>query len=588
MERIIKQLIFIAIGVVVCIGAVTAAREERGPAGGGSFRQNTFSAPANIQSERSFSGGFSRSTGQSFARAAQPQMPSAPIIRQQAPVPQFSQQSFSGQAFNRVAQPQMPPAPTVRQQTPEVRSFQNQNSSTGIQNERSYFNQLSMPRVQAPSVQVQPQMPSAPTVRQQTPETRSSQNSFANVQNDRSSTSVASRSADQSSNRASRSDRPSSAPQARQQVSGSQTPATQGSNTIGSISANGRVDRNSSSNFTASQPTNNLSGGHAITNQSRIPNNFNNATRSTYFYRNRDWDHDRDRDHFYPNRTFFSWITWPDTCYPIYYSWGPYSSVDYFWPYYQHKFVFVSLNGYWPDYDYMRYYWYGWQPYDWYGYYPPSYEVPGNTYNYYYYTNEPPAGVLNNPQTGTNPQQPAPANQADNLFQKGVTAFGNGDYAGAAADFQSAEKLAPNDIVMPYAYVQALFANGQYKKAAEELRYAVEKASPNKEGVFYPRGLYNDQQVLQQQINQLEKVVQTGRSDADLELLLGYQLLGIGQYDQAASHLQIAGTDSNNAQAAGVLSDMLTKLSNANQQQTITTAEGQDINSRQTQPSITY
>ena len=94
------------------------------------------------------------------------------------------------------------------------------------------------------------------------------------------------------------------------------------------------------------------------------------------------------------------------------------------------------------------------------------------------------------------------------------------------------------------------------------------KSSPDKEGVFYPRGLYSDENVLQQQIEQLKRMVSMKTIDADSELLLGYQLLGIGRYDEAARHLQIAALDSYNKKAATMLINLLEKLKEADTQQT--------------------
>jgi hypothetical protein len=294
-----------------------------------------------------------------------------------------------------------------------------------------------------------------------------------------------------------------------------------------------------------------------------------NSSRSISYYRNRD---------YCPTDSIFSWITLPSARRPIYYSWGSNYCVNYFRPYYHRKFVFVSLNGYWPDYNYMRYYWYGWQPYSWYGYYPPSYVVPGSTYNYYYYDVAPPQSVLNQTQDRLYEQpaaEPTPADNADLLFEKATAAFEKGDYADSATLLVRAMKLAPDDIVMPYAYVQALFANGQYKKASQELRDILSQASMDKEGVFYPRGLYKDEQTLELQIEQLERLVSVGSSDADLELLLGYQLLGTGRYDQAESHLNTAIINNDNSQAAKVLIDLLETLRQANLEQTTTDSDGQ-------------
>jgi tetratricopeptide (TPR) repeat protein len=271
------------------------------------------------------------------------------------------------------------------------------------------------------------------------------------------------------------------------------------------------------------------------------------------------------RDH-YPSHRIFYWITWPNCCRPICYSWGPRFTFGFFWPYYHRKFVFISLGGYWPDYNYRRYYWYGWHPYEWYGYYPPGYVIAGPTYNYYYYNKEPQGEALGDAQQKLEekpPAEPAPETRADRYFDQAVKAFDKGDYTTATEKFHAAMQVAPGDVVLPFAYVQALFADGKYQKAGEVLRQAMTKVSPEQEGVFYPRGLYSDESILQQQIKQLEKAVFQNSSNADFELLLGYQLLGMSRFDEAGGYLMHAQLDENNRQAATVLLGVLDKLGKA-------------------------
>ncbi len=286
------------------------------------------------------------------------------------------------------------------------------------------------------------------------------------------------------------------------------------------------------------------------------------AGRSVYYY---------DR-HYYPSRPIFSWISWPDCCRPICYDYGPHCTFGFFWPYYHRKFIFISLGGYWPCYTYRRYYWYGWHPYEWYGPCPPEYVKLGDTYNYYYYSappeGSPDAGALD--QAGKRLQESPPAGpqertQADSYFEEAVKAFEAGSYAAAADKFGAAMELAPEDIVMPFAYVQALFAQGEYKKAAGALREVMAKTSPEKEGVFYPRGLYPVDDALQKQIKQLGEKAASNPLDADLQLLLGYQLLGVGSLDEAVKPLASARLDYNNHQAATRLLSLLEKLKEANE-----------------------
>jgi tetratricopeptide (TPR) repeat protein len=270
--------------------------------------------------------------------------------------------------------------------------------------------------------------------------------------------------------------------------------------------------------------------------------------------------------HDYPSHRIFYWITWPNCCRPICYSWGPSYTFGFFWPYYHRKFIFISFCGYWPDYNYRRYYWYGWHPYAWYGYYPPGYVIAGPTYNYYYYNRAPEGEALDEAQQKLEdkpPAEPAPETRADRYFDQAVKAFDTGNYTTATQKFHEAMLASPEDIVLPFACVQALFAGGDYPKAAEALRNAMTRISPEKEGVFYPRGLYSDDSVLQDQIKQLEQAVQQNPLNADLKLLLGYQLLGVNRFDEAGSQLQHAILDENNRQAATALLIVMEKLEKA-------------------------
>jgi uncharacterized protein HemY len=144
-------------------------------------------------------------------------------------------------------------------------------------------------------------------------------------------------------------------------------------------------------------------------------------------------------------------------------------------------------------------------------------------------------------------------------------------------------KLAPDDMILPFAYSQSLLALERYTEAADVLRTALVKVTPDKEGVFYPRGLYSNETLLQQQIEQLAEKMKQGELDADLELLLGYQLLGSGKHDEAASHLQSARLNANNTQAATTLINLLEKLQKP-QNGSESSAEQQENTSADPQP----
>ena len=265
-------------------------------------------------------------------------------------------------------------------------------------------------------------------------------------------------------------------------------------------------------------------------------------------------------------------IIWPNYRYTVrYHHRRNRFSYRYVYPYYHRKYVFVSLGGYWPSYSYRRYYWYGYHPYNWYGYDPVPYEVGGDTYNYYtynYYGEDgqiPPVDHttfqdVREKMAQQSPVEPASETETDRIFAQAVEAFEAGNYPVAADRLEEALHLSPDDIILPFAYSQALLADQQYHKAAEVLRSALEKTSPEEQGVFYPRGLYPDEETLTEHIERLSKKAYRETYNTDLQLLLGYQLLGIGEIDDAIKHFDQAGFDAENAHAVSTLTDLAEKI----------------------------
>jgi tetratricopeptide (TPR) repeat protein len=243
----------------------------------------------------------------------------------------------------------------------------------------------------------------------------------------------------------------------------------------------------------------------------------------------------------------------------------------------------VSLGGFWPDYSCVRYYWYPTHSYFWYGYSPVAYEVPGDTYNYYTYNYYGQQGAVTTAAdystsgTGLTPvnadtfadvraklskqdKGPDAKTLADTMFDDGIKAFEQGNYAEAAEKFAAAMQLAPEDMILPFAYAQALFAEGRYTDAANAIRSALLKSSPDKEGVYYPRGLYLDENTLDEQIDQLAKAAEALPGDSDLQLLLGYHWLGVGETEKAYGPLTKAKEDYKNFGAATTLLDLTEKI----------------------------
>jgi tetratricopeptide (TPR) repeat protein len=218
---------------------------------------------------------------------------------------------------------------------------------------------------------------------------------------------------------------------------------------------------------------------------------------------------------------------------------------------------------------YARYYWYGCYPYYWYGYNPVPYQYGNDTYNYYtynYYGSDS-SGPVSGSDLGDiadyQAEQPEPATTADEYFDAGVKAFEAGDFKTAVAKFALARQLAPDDKVLIFAHSQAYFAVGDYNAAAQVLRAALAKVKPLTEGVFYPRGLYSSDDILFGQIDELSVKANQDQQDTDLQLLLGYQWLGIGELDKAAEPLENAGLDSLNGPPANALLELLEELQRA-------------------------
>ena len=89
---------------------------------------------------------------------------------------------------------------------------------------------------------------------------------------------------------------------------------------------------------------------------------------------------------------------------------------------------------------------------------------------------------------------------------------------------------------------------------------ALKNATPEKEGVFFPRGLYSNDDVLFAQVEKLVDKADQAEDDADLQLLLGYQLLGVGETGYAREQLEQAAQDPKDAAAAGILLKVVEKM----------------------------
>jgi len=298
--------------------------------------------------------------------------------------------------------------------------------------------------------------------------------------------------------------------------------------------------------------------------------------RSRTFGTSHRYDHSYSDRH---NRWSYRIIS-PRYYFPLYYDWGYRHSVRFVYPYYHRRYVFVSLGGFWPDYSCVRYYWYPSHSYVWYGYDPVAQEISNDTYNYYtynYYNTQPEysaatdtSGIATVDETTfadvreklarQQALEPAVQTDADTLFDEGVNAFEQGSYAEAEEKFARAMAIAPDDLILPFAYAQALLAQGKYAQSAEILRVVVQKSTPDKQGVFFPRGLYLDENTLDSQIDRLAETAANNPADTDIQLLLGYQLLGIGESNRAIESLNRANLDGRNLATVTVLYDLAEKI----------------------------
>ena len=119
-------------------------------------------------------------------------------------------------------------------------------------------------------------------------------------------------------------------------------------------------------------------------------------------------------------------------------------------------------------------------------------------------------------------------------------------------------------MILPFAYAQALFSNGDYEASANALRATLNQMprGEDKETVFYPRGLYNDEKVLNAQLDTLLAAIVAEPTNTDLNLLYAYHMLGTGQIDNdnVANPLAIAMQDPSNQISVEILAELLEKV----------------------------
>lgn len=169
----------------------------------------------------------------------------------------------------------------------------------------------------------------------------------------------------------------------------------------------------------------------------------------------------------------------------------------------------------------------------------------------YYTLGEPKEDVVDEPQFET---------AADLSFDHAVKLFADGNYDDAVEQFREAVSLSPDDIILPFTYSQALFAQGDYAHAATVLRAAMANIPDEELTIYYPRGLYEDEAVLNAQIGELQTAAANEPFASDYQLLLGYQYLGLGDLEKAHEPLTKAAMDPANREVAGKLIELAAQL----------------------------
>ena len=182
-----------------------------------------------------------------------------------------------------------------------------------------------------------------------------------------------------------------------------------------------------------------------------------------------------------------------------------------------------------------------------------------DTYGYGFSSSDQPYYTLGNPKEPP-VDEPQFQTAADLVFDNAVTLFAAGKYEEAAEQFREAVLLSPDDIILPFTYSQALFAAGDYARAASVLRAGLDNIPEDELTIYFPRGLYEDDKVLNEQIQQLKATTEKEPFASDYQLLLGYQYLGMGQLDKVRHPLIKAAQSSANEEAAGKLLDLAAQL----------------------------
>ncbi|MBE0537659.1 MAG: tetratricopeptide repeat protein [Phycisphaerae bacterium] len=234
----------------------------------------------------------------------------------------------------------------------------------------------------------------------------------------------------------------------------------------------------------------------------------------------------------------------------------PFSYYPYYYPYYsRYTYPGYPYYGGAPYYDNFYYDRYN-RPYD------RPYNEPGETYR------QPGETRYEQPDDSSREeyeafQQERQAEQArvNEHLEQISEPFRRGDYAEALRQAEEAVAAQPDSPVLGFAYAQALVANGQYDQAAGVLRRSLNAVDMQTQGVLFGEDLYPDADALAERIADLENTAQSQPDAADLYLLLSYELIAAGRYDEVPGALDNARSYAN-LDAIRVLESIVEQLRN--------------------------
>jgi tetratricopeptide (TPR) repeat protein len=126
----------------------------------------------------------------------------------------------------------------------------------------------------------------------------------------------------------------------------------------------------------------------------------------------------------------------------------------------------------------------------------------------------------------------------DNVLN-GETAFREGDYQGAIAEWNNALAAGPCNPVLVMMLGQAYFAAGNYPQAAVTTQAAMHALPPDRWGVVVSNRseLYCNSKSYMSQLEQLESAVNENPKDPAQRFLLAYQYAYLGYPQPAVAHL---------------------------------------------------